>query len=85
MRLRQPAHSFDPSYVPETRDSATDIWVSDIVSALGHPSNLTVFNNALYFNAYDDILGDTLFRLDAGSTTPVAVVSRLTLVARYPA
>ena len=32
-----------------------------------------VYNNALYFNSYSDTLGDTLFTLAAGSTTPTPV------------
>jgi hypothetical protein len=41
----------------------------------GEDGGFVAFNNALYFNSYSDTLGDTLFRVDAGSTTPVAVDS----------
>ena len=42
-------------------------------SSAGEDGGFIVYNNALYFNAYSDTLGDTLFRLDAGSNTPVPV------------
>jgi len=42
-------------------------------SSAGEDGGFYVFNNALYFNAYSDTLGDTLFELTAGSTTPVPV------------
>ena len=42
-------------------------------SSAGEDGGFYVFNNALYFNATSDSLGDTLFELTAGSTTPVPV------------
>ena len=42
-------------------------------SSAGEDGGLVVFNGALYFNAFDETVGDTLFRLDPGSTLPVVV------------
>ncbi|MEJ1968238.1 MAG: type I secretion C-terminal target domain-containing protein [Rhizomicrobium sp.] len=44
-------------------------------SAAGEDGGLFAYNHALYFNAISDTLGDTLFKLDAGSTTPEVVGS----------
>ena len=53
-------------------------------SNTGEDGGLFVFNNALYFNAFSDALGDTLFRLDAGSTTPVPVDPTGTVLLHLP-
>jgi hypothetical protein len=42
-------------------------------SFAGEDGGYVVFDNALYFNAFTDATGDTLFKLDAGSSTPVAI------------
>jgi hypothetical protein len=42
-------------------------------SNAGEDGGFYVFDNALYFNATSGTLGDTLFELTAGSTTPVPV------------
>ena len=43
-------------------------------SSAGEDGGFIVYNNALYFNASSDTIGtDTLFKLAAGSTTPVLV------------
>jgi Ca2+-binding RTX toxin-like protein len=42
-------------------------------SFAGEDGGYAVFNNALYFNAYTDSTGDTLFKLAAGSDVAVAV------------
>ncbi len=42
-------------------------------SSAGEDGGFYVFDNTLYFNATSDLVGDTLFRLTAGSTTPEPV------------
>jgi Ca2+-binding RTX toxin-like protein len=64
----------DGSFVDiSTRDAGNEAGGS----FAGEDGGFIPFNGALYFNAYSDSLGDTLFRLDAGTTTPVAVGSGL--------
>ena len=60
--------------------TVTDISTRSVPSDGSDPGDgggLIVFNNALYFNSLDDSGDLTLFRLDAGSTTPVLVDASL--------
>jgi ELWxxDGT repeat protein/VCBS repeat-containing protein len=54
-------------------------------SDAGADGGIFAYGNTVYFNAFDDTLGqETLFKLDAGSTTPVAVDPAGTVLNHQP-
>jgi VCBS repeat-containing protein len=68
--------AFDPSNDTYTEISTRSAGNAQFGSSAGEDGGFYVFNNALYFNATIDTGGgasDTLMKLVAGSTTPVAV------------
>ena len=77
--ITQQTNGFNPDLIKLNDDGTwTEISTrsaqnAQFGSAAGEDGGFSVYNNALYFNSFSDTLGDTLFTLAAGSTTPVAV------------
>jgi ELWxxDGT repeat protein len=78
--ITQTTNGFNPDLIKLNADGTwTEISTrapADVQfgSSAGEDGGFIVYNNALYFNAFSDTIGtDTLFKLAAGSTTPVLV------------
>ncbi len=77
--ITQTTNGFNPDLIKLNADNTwTEISTrapADVQfgSSAGEDGGFIVYNNALYFNAISDSFGDTLFKLAAGSVTPVLV------------
>ena len=77
--ITQETNGFNPDLIKLNADGTwTEISTrapadAQFGSLAGEDGGFVVYNNALYFNSYSDTVGFTLFKLAAGSTTPVLV------------
>jgi glycosyltransferase involved in cell wall biosynthesis len=77
--ITQTTNGFNPDLIKLNDDGTwTEISTRSLANAqfgslAGEDGGFFVYNSALYFNAFSDTFGETLFKLAAGSDTPVAV------------